>query len=88
MHLQTHCCNHIKAFGLWEFQTHITFSLHHYQASETESPVEAVIILPAPQKHRRHVGAGCVGTEFLDTLLSGHSLGSVKLANGFIYCPL
>lgn len=55
LHLQTHCCNRIKAFGLWEFQTQTCiFSLIITKSMRLKALAILMAILQAPPRHVRH----------------------------------
>lgn len=55
LHLQTHGCNRIKAFGLWEFQTKTCiFSLIITKSMRLKALAILMAILQAPPRHVRH----------------------------------
>lgn len=62
LHLQTHGCNRIKAFGLWEFQTKTCiFSLIITKSMRLKALAILMAILQAPPRHVRHYS--CISTK-------------------------
>lgn len=61
LHLQTHCCNRIKDFGLWEFQSQTCiFSLIITKSMRLKALAKLTAILQAPPRHVRHYS--CIST--------------------------